>query len=68
VTTKVPSTLATSLAPKTPIATTLPAATTSTSVTSSTIAAAQPSDEPSKLVKAMEDMSIQTSKINRLKE
>jgi len=33
-----------------------------------TSAVAQPGDETSKLVKAMEDMSIQTTKINKLKE
>ena len=63
-----PSTLAASLAPTAPLATTLPAATTTTSAIGSTTAAAQPSDEARKLVKAMEDMSIQISKINSLKE
>jgi len=61
VTIAVPSTLAASLAHTAPLTTSLP------SVTSSTTVATQPSDEASKLVKAMEDMSIQTTKINRLK-
>ncbi|MCY6524905.1 hypothetical protein, partial [Actinobacillus pleuropneumoniae] len=61
-------TLAASLAPTTPPTTTLPAATTSTSATGSTTATSQPGDEASKLVKAMEYMSIQTTKINKLKE
>lgn len=62
VTTAVPSTLAASLPPTTPMATTLPASTMSTSATGST------GDEASKLVKAMEDMSIQTTEMNKLKE
>ena len=64
----IPCTLATSLAPTAPLATTLIAATTSTSATGSTTTAAQPSDEARKLVKAMEDMSIQTIEINKIKE
>ncbi len=68
VTTIIPSTLAASLAPTTPAATTLPTTSETTSATSSTIAATHPSDEASKLIKDMEDMSIQTNEINRLKE
>jgi len=68
VTTTCPSTLAASLAPPTQVATTLPTASTTTSATDSTTVVAHPSDEASNLVKAMEDMSIQTTKINRLKE
>jgi len=59
--------LAASLAPTTPLATTLPTASATTSATGST-ATTHPSDEASKLVKAMEYMSIQTIEINRLKE
>jgi len=68
VTTTVLSTLATSLAPTAPLATTLPTTTTTTSPTGSKTTAAHRSDEASKLVKAMEDMSIQTTQINKLKE
>ena len=68
ITTTVPSTLAASLAPTTPLSITLPSAITTTSATGSTTTTAHPSDEASKLVKAMEEMSIQTTKINRLKE
>ena len=57
-----------SLAPISPLDTTLPAATTSTSATGSATIAAQPSDEARKFVKAMEDMSIQSTKINKLKQ
>ena len=53
-----------SLAPTAPVDTTLPIA----SATGSTTAAAHPSDEASKLVKAMQYMSIHTTEINRLKE
>jgi len=52
VTTIIPSTLATSLAPTAPLATTLSVATNSKTTT------AHLGDEVSKLVKAMEDMSI----------
>lgn len=68
VTTTIPSTLVASLVPTAPLATTLPTAISSTSVIGSTTTVAQPSDEASKLVKAMEDMSIQTIEINRLNE
>jgi len=58
VTTTVPSTLEASLAPIAPLTIAFPAATTSISATISTTPSTQPSDEASKLVKAMEDMSI----------
>jgi len=41
---------------------------TSTSAIGSKTTTTHPSDEASKLVKSMEDMSIQTNEINRLKE
>ena len=63
-TTVVPSTLAESLAPIPLMATTLPASTSATGSTTS----AQPGDEASRLVKAMKDMSIQTTEMNKLKE
>ena len=63
VTTAIPSTLVESLAPRVPMATTLPV----TSLTTSTTTA-QHSNEASKLVKAMQDMSIQSNEIKRLKE
>jgi len=68
VTTIVPSTLAASLPPIAPLAIALTAATASTSIEGSTTTAAQPSDEARKLVKAMENMSIRTTEINKLKE
>jgi len=68
VTIAVPSTLEASLAPTAPLATKLPAATTTTSATYSTTKTTHPKDEASKLVKTMEDMSIQTTEVNRLKE
>ena len=40
----------------------------STSAPASAIPTAHPTDEASKLIKAMEDISIQTTKINKLKE
>lgn len=64
----VPSTLAVSLAPTTPLATTLLATTTSTLATGSTTVATHPGDEATKLIKAMEDMSIQTTEMNKHKE
>ena len=67
VTTTVPSTSEAALAPTAPLATTLPAATTSTSTTGSTTTTTQPGDEASKLVKAMEDMSIKTTQMSKLK-
>lgn len=68
VTTVVPSTLVASLAPTAPVATTIPTGSTTTPATGSTITTTHPSDEASKLIKAIEDMSIQTTEINRLKE
>jgi len=62
VTSAVHSTLAASLAPTTSIATTLPAS------TPSTIATGSAGDEANRLVKEMEEMSIQTTKMNKLKE
>lgn len=68
VTIVVPSTLAESLAPIVPMATTLPVTSSTTSTMESSTTIAQHIDEASKLVKAMQDMSIQTKNINRLKE
>jgi len=68
VTTIVPSTLVASLATIAPVAIALPAASATTSAIGSTIAATHPSDEASKLIKAMEYVSIQTNEINKLKE
>lgn len=64
VTTIVPFNLGALVATTTPVATTLPIA----STTTSTIVATHPSDESSKLIKSMEDMSTQTNEVNRLKE
>jgi len=50
--------LVASLAPTAQIATTLPTTSGTTSEIGSTIVAAHPSDEATKLVKSMEDMSI----------
>lgn len=68
VTTTIPSILATSPTTAAPVATKLPTTSATASATSSTTTAAHLSDEASKLIKAMEDMSIQTNDINRLKE
>ena len=62
----VPSTLAESLAPTVPMATTLLETSSTTSTTQSSTTTTQHTDEASKLVKAMQDMSIQTNEINRL--
>lgn len=62
VTTIVPSTLAASLAPTTLLDSTVPTSATLSKAT------AQPGDEASKLIKVMEDMSIQTTKMKKLKE
>lgn len=52
-----------------PLPTTLTVATSATtSKTDSTTTTAHPNDEAGKLIKAMQDMSIQTNEINRLKE
>ena len=58
----VPSTLATSLAPTAPLATTLLATTESTS------AAGASGEKAVELVKAMEEMSIQATEMNMLRE
>ena len=68
VTTEVPSTLEASVATTVPVATTLPTTSATTLVTESSIVAVHLSDEASKLIKAMQDMSIQTKEINRLKD
>lgn len=67
VTTTLPSTLVASLAPTALMATTLPSSTPSPLATRSTAIGSR-SDEASKLVKAMEDMSFQTTEMNKLKE
>jgi len=64
VTTIVPSTLAASLAATAPMAIALLATTSATR----SIAMASTSDEANMLVKIMEEMSIQTNEMNRLKE
>ena len=68
VTTVMPSILVEELAPKEPLATAVPVASSTTSATESSTTATQPSYEASKLVKSMEEMSLQTSEINRLKQ
>jgi len=60
--------LAASFSPTTPLVIALPPIIASTPATGSTTKPAHPCDESSKLVKAMEDMSIQTNEINKLKE
>ena len=50
-----------------PVATSISTSAT-TSAINSTTTATHPSDEAGKLIKAMQDMSIQTNEINRLKE
>jgi len=62
ITTVVPSTLVASLAPIAPMATTLLVSTTSTSSTGTS------GEEAGKLVKAMEEMSIQTTYMDKLQE
>jgi len=62
VTTVVPSTLAASLVPTAPMAIALPAS------TPTTLATGYTGDEANKLVKEMEEMSIQTTEMNKLKE
>lgn len=62
VTTVIPSALAASLAPIAPMAITQLVSTTSTSTTGTS------GDEAAKLVRAMEEMSIQTTEMNNLKE
>jgi len=67
VTIVVPSTLAASSAPTTPIATALSASTPTASATGSTTTTSI-GDEANRLVKSMEEMSIQTTEMNKLKE
>jgi len=62
VTMVVPSTLAASLAPKAPLAIAQPVSAASTSAKSTS------RDEEKKLIKDMEDMSIQTTDMNKFKE
>ena len=61
VTTAVPSTLAASLATSVSIAIALPTTSATTSAIESSSAAAKPSDEAGKLVKAMQEIPIQTN-------
>ena len=68
VTTVVPSTLVEYLAPKVPLATVVPVTSSTTTATESSSTTTNPTDEANKLVKAMEDMSLWTSEINRLKK
>lgn len=58
VTTAMPSTLVESLSPTVPMDTTLPVTSTTTSTTYSSTSTTQPTDEASKLVKTMQEMSI----------
>lgn len=67
VTTIVPSTLAASLAPTPLMAIALPTSTPTTSTIRST-ATGSIDDEANKLVKVMEEMSIQTIEMKRIKE
>jgi len=46
----------------------VPTATSSTTATTSTKSTTRPTDEANKLIQAMEDTSIQTTHINKLKE
>lgn len=68
VTIVVPSTLVEELAPKEPLATAVPVTSSTTSPTKSSTTTAKHFDEASKLVKTMEEMSLQTNEINRLKK
>ena len=56
------------MAPKEPLATTVPVTSSTTSATESSRTTSHPTDESRKLVKAMEEMSLKTSEINRLKQ
>ena len=64
----VPSTLVEELAPKVPLATTVPVTSSTTSAIESSTIEVHKFDEARKLVKSMEDMSIQKNEINRFKE
>ena len=68
VTTVVPSTLVEELAPKVPLATTVPVTSSTTSATDSSTTATQHSDEASKLVKSMEEMTLKTNEISKLQK
>lgn len=68
VTTLVSSTLVVSAATTVPVATTLPTTLATTLVTESSTTPTHPSDGEGKLIKSMQDMSIQTNEINRLKD
>lgn len=66
VTTTMPSNLAKYLAPKVPLATAVPVISSTTSAAKSSSTTIHPTDEANKLVKAMEEMSLKTSEINKL--
>ena len=67
VTIQVPSTSASPVSTTVAVVTSISTSTT-TSTTDSTTATSHPSDEAGKLIKDMQDMSIQTNEINRLKD
>ena len=67
ITAAVPSTLGENLAPKEPLATTVPVTSSTISATESSTTTLQPTDESTQLVKAMEEMSLKTNEINKLK-
>ena len=56
------------MAPKVPLATIVPVTSSTTSATEPSTSTVQLTDEASKLFKAMEEMSLQTNEINRLKK
>ena len=62
-----PSTLGEKLAPKGPLTTTVPMTSATTSATDSSTTNVQQTDEASQIVKAMEEMSLNTNEINNLK-
>ena len=68
ITTVVPPTLAENLAPKEPLATAVPVTSSTTSTTESSTTTVHHTNEVSQLVKAMEEMSLKTNEINRLKQ
>ena len=61
-----PSTLGENLAPKEPLATAVPVTSSTTLVIESSTTVLPHTDESSKLVNAMEEMSLKTNEINRL--
>ena len=67
ITAVVPSPLGETLAPKEQLATAVPVTSSTTSTTESSTTAIQPTDDASKIVKAMEEMNVKTNEINRLK-